>query len=418
MATDRAIVLQPDTEDDAHPDAGPYPRSETDVVRSDTDVQPLVIPIPAFGPDDFPLASGQIVTCFFDGCECKYKSYVALRGHIMQKHPGFMKVPIEWRDTPFIRFVNLEKTASQVQRRTAKAKAGAAKKDAQFKDAVVRGGTSGAQQCDGAVSISKPASTIGGSSNDKVIDTPGGSAPLVIPESALSELVAYGSLQVTPSGHFQWTHDSVLYYSRVTRVPLCIVSHGTDVERLRTMCQKNVSTQRVNNMCQQHVSTICVSNMCQHNVSTTCVSKLCQQHVSAKCVNTTCQQHVSATCVNNMCQQNVSTQRVNNMCQQNVSTQRANNMCQQNVSTTCVTDGVWLRAASGYKQRLVADGVWLRTAFGCGRRLVTDDVWLRTTHVCTTHVCIQSYICTALQLLIMNIGKHVKNARREQCKNA
>ena len=212
MATDRAIVLQPDTEDDAHPDAGPYPRSETDVVRSDTDVQPLVIPIPAFGPDDFPLASGQIVTCFFDGCECKYKSYVALRGHIMQKHPGFMKVPIEWRDTPFIRFVNLEKTASQVQRRTAKAKAGAAKKDAQFKDAVVRGGTSGAQQCDGAVSISKPASTIGGSSNDKVIDTPGGSAPLVIPESALSELVAYGSLQVTPSGHFQWTHDSVLYY--------------------------------------------------------------------------------------------------------------------------------------------------------------------------------------------------------------
>ena len=93
-------------------------------------------------------------------------------------------------------------------------------------------------------------------------------------------------------------------------------------------------------------------------------------------------------------------------------------MCQQNVSTTGVTDGVWLRAASGYKQRLVADGVWLRTAFGCGRRLVTDDVWLRTTHVCTTHVCIQSYICTALQLLIMNIGKHVKNARREQCKNA
>ena len=218
MATERSIAHAPDTDEDCKDegpiDAGPIPRSETDAARSDTDVKPLEIPNPPFTDPDYPLASGQTVECFFNGGDCKCSSYESLHTHIKRRHTGFQKVPPEWSDTPFMRFVQAEKAKATAKRRRAKAEAKANKQSTADTAAVVNAGQHVVQQGSGTASAPQPvqqsvvnvASSFMCGGTEKVIDMPGCSAPLVIPGSAFSELVAAGLLQVASTGQFQWIH--------------------------------------------------------------------------------------------------------------------------------------------------------------------------------------------------------------------
>mgnify|MGYP001165669195 CR=1 FL=1 len=230
MATERSIVHVPETDDDGKDeepiDAGPFPRSETDATRSDTDVKQLVIPTPPFTDSDYPLAPGQTVQCFFDPCDCKCSSYESLHTHIRKRHAGFQKVPPEWNNTPFIRHVQAEKASAATKRRRAKAQAKAAKQGAADTAAVVNDGRHVAQQGSGTASAPQSvqqslvnvASSFTCGSAEKVIDMPGSSAPLVIPGSVFSDLVAAGLLQVTSTGLLQWIYYLLLRSLTLTRL--------------------------------------------------------------------------------------------------------------------------------------------------------------------------------------------------------
>lgn len=189
--------------------------------QTETDAEPLAItltlpPMTA----DAPYGEGHRVTCWVDGCNCSRPTCASLLHHIRTKHaPKKWKVPGAWTHTPFMKKVRLELGEQQTTRRqNPKPKKAKAKTTQGVPPAAVNAGQHVAQQGSGTASVPESvqqsivnvASSFTCGSTEKVIDMPGSSAPLVIPGSAFSELVAFGLLQVTSTGQFQWIYYLLL----------------------------------------------------------------------------------------------------------------------------------------------------------------------------------------------------------------
>ena len=195
----RSTETDDDGKDDVHVDEGPVPRSETDAEQ-------VVIPTPPFGPEDWPLAPGQKVKCFWEGCKREYAGYDVLLSHIKRDH-GVKKIPPEWQGTWFLKFANKDRTGQQKERRLANPKPKPTPKNAAREGAVVKAAAAKASAltsiAHGEAESMHGVTTIAQGAQ-QLIHLPGSSTPLVIPAETFSELVSIGFLQVTAAGTFEW----------------------------------------------------------------------------------------------------------------------------------------------------------------------------------------------------------------------